>query len=151
MRRRTTYLAVLSVALLAAACGSETTSPGSGTSGGGTGSSELMITAPANGATVTSPFMLTFQTTEKLGKPDTGLDHVHVFTDGKSDQYTVVPNTSFEIKNLTPGEHKLNVTLQHADHSPAGPKAEITVMVAGGPGGAAPNPAPTTTDGGYGY
>jgi hypothetical protein len=135
--------------LLSAACGSETASPGSGAAGGGTGSPKLSITAPANGATVTSPFMLTFQTTEKLGKPDTGLDHVHVFSDGKSDQYTVVPDTKFEIKNLTPGEHKINVTLQHADHSPDGAAAEITVMVAGGPGGAAPNPAPTTSDDGY--
>jgi hypothetical protein len=151
MRRRTTYLAMLAVTLLsAAACGSETTSPGSGNSAG-TGSPKLSITAPANGATVTSPFTLTFQTSEQLGKPDTGLDHVHVFADDKSDQYTVVPGTSFEMKNLSPGPHKINVTLQHADHSPDGASAEINVMVAGGPGGAASEPAPSTTDSGYGY
>jgi hypothetical protein len=151
MRRRIPYLAVLTIALLAtAACGSKSASPGNTGSGGG-GGPTLTITAPANGATVTSPFMLTFQSSEPLGKTDTGMDHVHVFADGKSDQYTVVPTTSFEVKNLSPGQHTVGVTLQHADHSPAGANAEITVMVSGtGQGNTAPSVAPTT-DSGYGY
>jgi hypothetical protein len=150
MRRRFTYVAVLTTALLsAAACGADSSSPGETGSGGG-GGPTLTITAPSNGATVTSPFMLTFQSSEQLGKPDTGMDHVHVFADGKTDQYTVVPANSFEVKNLTPGQHKIGVTLQHADHSPAGASAEITVMVTGaGQGNNAPGATPTDT--GYGY
>jgi hypothetical protein len=150
MRRRIVYTAALSIALLgAAACGQDPASPGTSSGGGGAGGPQLTITSPVNGASVTQPFMLQFTSSEKLGKLDTGLDHVHVFADGKSDQYTVVPTTSFEMKNLTPGQHTIGVTLQHADHSPAGASAEITVMVTGGgpaPGGAAP-----TTDTGYGY
>jgi Bacterial Ig domain len=151
MRRRITYTAVLTIAMFAAAaCGSDTSTPGNTAPAGG-GGPTLNITAPANGATVTSPFMLTFQSSEQLGKPDTGMDHVHVFADGKTDKYTVVPTNSFEIKDLTPGQHKIGVTLQHADHSPAGANAEITVMVAGGAqGNTAPSSAPTT-DSGYGY
>ncbi|HVQ91796.1 MAG TPA: hypothetical protein VMU51_12235 [Mycobacteriales bacterium] len=149
MRRRFTYVAVLTIALLsAAACGADSSSPGETSSGGG-GGPTLTITAPADGATVTSPFMLKFQSSEQLGKSDTGMDHVHVFADGKTDQYTVVPTNSFEMKNLSPGEHKIGVTLQHADHSPAGASAEITVMVTGAGGNNAPGATPTDT--GYGY
>jgi hypothetical protein len=147
MRRRTAYTALLSIALLgAAACGQDPANPGTNSGGGGTGPT-VTIMSPANGASVNQPFMLQFSTSEKLGKINTGLDHVHVFADGKADQYTVVSTSPFEIKNLTPGQHTIGVTLQHADHSSAGAGAEITVMVTGGPapGGAA------TTDPGYGY
>ena len=52
------------------------------------------------------------------------MDHVHVFTDGHTGDYTVVPTTTFQIKTLSPGRHTIGVTLQHADHSPAGAKAQ---------------------------
>lgn len=150
MHRRIAYTAVLTIALLAAAaCGSDSSGTGSTGSGSGGGSGpKLTITSPANGANVTMPFTLKFDSSVPLGKTDTGMDHVHVFSDGKSDQYTVVPTNSFEIKNLTPGQHTIGVTLQHADHSSAGASAEITVMVTGG---SAPGGAPATTDPGYGY
>lgn len=154
MRRRIMYTAVLTITVLsAAACGSDGSSPDNTSPGGGgaAGGPTLTVTSPANGATVTSPFMLAFQSSEQLGAPDSGRDHVHVFSDGKTDKYTVVPGNSFEVKDLAPGEHKIGVTLQHADHSPAGATAEVTVMVSGsGQGNLAPSSAPTT-DSGYGY
>ena len=32
---------------------------------------------------------------------------VHVFTDGDTGDYTVVPTTTFQIKNLSPGRHTI--------------------------------------------
>lgn len=156
MRRRISYLAVLTItALFAAACGSDggTTNAGGGdAAAGGGGGSALSITSPADGATVSQPFMLKFQTTAQLGEPDTGRDHIHVFADGKEDKYTVVPGDSFEMKDLSSGKHTIGVTLQRADHSPAGASAQITVNVSGGgaPAENAPSSAPTT-DGDDGY
>jgi Bacterial Ig domain len=141
MRRRIVYTALTTIALFAAAaCGQDPAGTGDTSSGGGGAAApKLTITSPANGAAVTMPFTLKFDSSVPLGKTDTGMDHVHVFSDGKSDKYTVVPTTSFDMKDLTPGQHTIGVTLQHADHSPAGASAEITVMVTGGTG-----PAPGT-------
>jgi len=149
MRRRMRYAALLTLTMLAAAgCGSDGTSAGSGDAGSGGGGPTLTITSPADGATVSSPVKLTFQASSELGPPDSGKDHVHVFADGKTDQYTVVPSDTFELKDLGPGQHTIGVTLQHADHSPAGASAEVTVMVTGS-GQPAPGGAPPATD--YGY
>jgi len=55
-----------------------------------------------------------------------------VFLDGNANDYTVVGGTQFQVKNLSPGQHKVEVSLQHADHSPVGPTSAITVTVGGG-------------------
>jgi hypothetical protein len=132
--------------LLLAACGAA-----SGSAGGG-GDPALTITSPADGAAVGSTFVVKWDTDVKLGAPDTGLDHVHVFVDGHSNDYTVVGGHQFTIKGLSPGEHTVDVTLQHADHSPVGPEAEIQVDV-GAAGGTSPTPSdtPSTSGGGSGY
>jgi hypothetical protein len=38
------------------------------------------------------------------------MEHVHVFTDGHTGDYTVVPTTAFQIKDLSPGRHTIGVT-----------------------------------------
>ncbi len=111
----------------------------------------LRITSPTDGATVQVPFTLTYDSSVQLGPTDSGRDHVHVFTDGKTDQYTVVPTTSFQVKDLTPGRHTVGVTLQHADHSPAGAHAEVTVTVTGSGPAASSTPSAATTSRGNGY
>jgi Bacterial Ig domain len=149
MRRHIRYLVMLGIALLTlvtAACGSSA----SGNSGGNSGKPTLTITSPAQRATVQVPFTVSFNSSEKLGPPESGLDHVHLFLDGKTSDYTVVPGTSFEIKNLSPGEHTVQVTLQHADHSSAGASAQVTVMVGGGGSGGTPSSSPSSS-GGYDY
>ena len=144
MPRRIRYVPLLVIALLAtAACGSA-----------GANSerpAKLTITSPPDGSTVPLPINLAFTTNVPLGPPDSGMDHVHVFTDGHTGDYTVVPTTTFQIKDLSPGRHTIGVTLQHADHSPAGAKAQVTIVVSGiGPGGATPGSSPTS-DAGYDY
>lgn len=120
--------------LLAGCGGSSTTSTAAGSGGGGGGA--LRITSPAPGADVTEPFMLTWSSKAALGPPDSGKDHVHVFVDGKSNDYTVVGGNQFQIKGLSAGKHTLQVTLQHADHTPVGPSSSVSVTVAGaGAGG----------------
>jgi hypothetical protein len=146
MRRHVRHLVLVTIALLAAAgCGSDGSDSGGGGDGGG-GDAAITITSPKDGDTVQVPFTITYETEAELGKPETGKDHVHVFTDGNENDYTVVGGNSFEITDLSPGEHTINVTLQHADHSPVGPAAEITVTVGGsapgGGGGSETSPPP---------
>ena len=140
MPRHIRYVPLLVVGLLAvAACGSA-----GGSSGGS--APKLTITSPSDGANVRLPVNLTFTSSVPLGPTDSGMDHVHVFTDGHTGDYTVVPTTTFQIKDLSPGRHTIGVTLQHADHSPAGASAQVTVVVAGAGsgGGGTPGSSPTS-------
>jgi hypothetical protein len=144
MPRHIRYVLLLVIGVLAvAACGSAGANSES--------PAKLTITSPADGSTVALPINLAFTSNVPLGPPDSGMDHVHVFTDGDTGDYTVVPTTTFQIKNLSPGRHTIGVTLQHADHSPAGAKAQVTVVVSGsGSGGGTPGSSPTS-DPGYVY
>lgn len=130
--------AILGAAALAGCGGNSDASSGTSGSGGGAqggSGSKITITEPKNGASVQEPFMLKFDPGVPIGPTDSGKDHVHVILDGKTDQYTVVTTTSYQIKNLPAGQHTVAVTLQHADHSPIGPSATITVNVTGGGSG----------------
>jgi hypothetical protein len=114
---------------LLAACGSDSDAATGGGSSGG-----LTITSPDDGSTVGRDVEVTWDADVELGPPDSGLEHVHVFVDGQSDDYTVVGGNSFTVEGLSPGEHTIDVTLQHADHSSAGAEDHVDVTV-DGPGG----------------
>ncbi len=149
MPRHIRYVLLLVIGVLTvAACGSA----GANSGGGGSDAPKLTITSPSDGATVQLPIKLTFTSSVPLGPTDSGMDHVHVFTDGHTGDYTVVPTTAFDIKGLSPGRHTIGVTLQHADHSPAGASAQVTVVVAGtgSGGGVTPGGSPTRSPG-YDY
>jgi hypothetical protein len=142
--------------MLLAACGmgggggtGAAASPSGGGSGGG-GKAALTIRTPKDGASVTAPVRLSFTTSVALGPPSSGKDHVHVFIDGKTQDYTVVPKTTYTVRNIPTGRHTIGVTLQHADHSPAGPSAQVTVNVTGG-GGASSAPSSPGGGGPYSY
>lgn len=159
MRPRYTVPSLMGAALLTAAlagCGgsSDAASDGEGSGGqpaggGQQGNSALTITEPKNGADVTLPFTVKFTTSDELGSTDSGKNHVHVFLDGKEDEYTVVTENSYEIKNAPAGQHEVDVTLQRADHSPVGPSAKIMVNVTGG--GTGGDTGGGTGGGGYDY
>jgi hypothetical protein len=147
--------------LAAAACGSTASSGSSGSSGSGGSSASgaggstptLTITSPAAGATVSEPFMLKLSSDETLGPTSSGNDHVHLFFDGSS-SYKVMTSDQMRVKGLSPGKHTIVVTLQHADHSPVGPKAHVTVTVKGGSGSSSNNTGGSgggSGSGGYGY
>lgn len=141
MRHPVKVIVTVAAALVTvAACGSS--SGGSTSAGGGGGGNKVTITSPADGASIEEPFMLTWDSTVPLGRPDSGKDHVHVYVDGKSNDYTVVGGNEFQVKGLSQGQHKVEISLQHADHSPVGPKSAITVTVAGG--GASPSSSDTS-------
>ncbi|WP_395103680.1 Ig-like domain-containing protein [Actinomadura sp. SCN-SB] len=128
---------------------------GDGDAAGG-GGPTLTITSPAEGATVTAPVTLTFTSSEDIGPEESGKHHVHVTIDGKTDDYEVVTSTTHRIDGLTPGRHRIGVTLQHADHSDAGASAQVNVNVAGGgqttaPSGGGETTAPSGGGGGYDY
>lgn len=145
MRRQTVLtVAAATLALGTAACGGDASSETAGTGGG----EKVTITSPADGATVDVPFTLTWDSTVPLGPPDSGKDHVHVYVDGDDNDYTVVGGTRFRVEDLPPGEHEVEISLQHADHSPVGPTSKIDVTVAGG---GPSSPAEDTGGGGYDY
>lgn len=142
--RQLTRSAVVALALAATAAGC-----GSGTDTASAGSDDLTITSPSDGATVRVPFTLTWEASVPLGPPDSGKDHVHVFVDGQENDYTVVGGTRFRLKDLSPGEHEVQISLQHADHSPVGPESTIDVTVEGG---GSPSPDDDGSgEGPYGY
>src|SRR5215831_1082635 len=126
---RTFVFATGAAALLTvAACGTSTPTASSGSSGSG---GSAASSAPAAGAGVTAPFMLKVNSAQALGPTSTGKDHLHVFIDG-STSYTVMTSDQMKITGLKAGQHNIMVTLQHADHSPVGPKATVNVDVTKG-------------------
>ena len=144
MRRPVRFIAAIAaIVLTVTACGSGTDD----TAGASAGGEKVTITSPSDGDAVDVPFMLEWDSTVPLGPPDSGKDHVHVYVDGQTNDYTVVGGTEFEVKGLSPGEHTVEISLQHADHSPVGPKSEISVTVGGG--GGSESPSSEDDDGGY--
>jgi hypothetical protein len=129
-----------------AGCGSES----SAGSGSGSDSPSLSITSPSEGDTVGSSFTVKWQSNVDLGEPDTGKDHVHIFVDGNSNDYTVVGGDSFEVTGLSNGEHTVDVTLQNADHSPAGAEDKVDVMVSSS-GSQSPSDDSSSGGGSYNY
>ena len=160
---RTFVFATGAAALLAvAACGTSTPSASSGSSGSGGSSASsgsgagssaptLSIVSPATGASVTAPFMLKVSSDEKLGPTSTGDDHLHLFIDG-STSYKVMTSDQMKITGLSAGKHTIMVTLQHADHSPVGPKATVNVDVTKSSGSSSNTGTGSGgSSGGYGY
>jgi hypothetical protein len=130
---------------LLAACGSDSNAASGG-------NPTLTITSPSAGSKVASSVDVTWDTNVEVGEPDTGLDHVHVFVDGQSNDYTVVGSDHFTVTGLTPGDHTIDVTLQHADHSSAGASDEVDVTVTGsGQPSPTPSPSDTGSSGRYDY
>jgi hypothetical protein len=128
---RTLAAAVSALALVAAGgCGGAGSQQSSGAVVDNTPS--VTITSPQGGATVGSSFPLTFKSSVPIGALDTGEDHVHVIVDGNTNDFTVVTAHRTMVTNLSPGEHTVGITLQHADHSSAGAEDQVTVMVSKG-------------------
>jgi len=139
-------VAVLAGGMLAG-CGNQSSSGSSS----GSDSPTLSITSPKEVDTVGSSFMVKWDSNQSLGEPDTGKDHVHIFVDGNSSDYTVVGGDSFEVTGLSPGQHTVDVTLQHADHSSAGADDQVDVTVSGS-GTSSPSDDSSSSGGGkYNY
>jgi len=92
----------------------------------------LEIDEPMDGTRVQAPFNVGFSSSEDLGTVESGASHVHLWIDGKEDDYVVIEGDSFEIGDISPGEHTITVSLRNSDHSEAGAGDEITVTVSEG-------------------
>jgi hypothetical protein len=133
----------LAVGLLAGACAN-------GSSASGSGTPSLSIGSPANGASVSEPFTLTFDSNVSLGDPSTGDHHVHVCYDGAScdsGSYQKVYSDSFDVTGLSAGKHTIEASLRNADHSAAGASDTITITVTSAAGATS---SPSTGSKGYG-
>ncbi|MGH2596906.1 MAG: hypothetical protein ACRDH7_13190 [Actinomycetota bacterium] len=146
---RSVLAAAFTLSVLAAACTS--------TASAGGGGDTLSISAPSDGAKVSASFTLTVSSNQPLDDPSTGDDHVHLCFDGAScdsGSYQLVYGTSAQVTGLSPGQHTIEASLRHADHSAAGPTDTITVTVTGTVTGSPSMgpPSPTANPGnGYGY
>jgi hypothetical protein len=131
---RRTIAAIALAALVGAACGSSDEGGSSNTEAGAGDSAALEIAAPEDGAELSVPFTLQLTAADDLGPPESGNHHVHVFYDGDDSEYEVVASDSFQVTDLSPGEHTLTASLRNADHSPAGTDVTIDLTIAGGSG-----------------
>ncbi len=128
MRMSFKLLSLVAVTLLlAAACGDDSTAGAAS----GDGEPAISIESPADGDEVTLPLKVEVSIRVDIGPEESGKDHWHLFVDGEELEYTVEPSSEAMLDDLSPGEHTINATLQHADHSSAGASHEITVTVTG--------------------
>jgi hypothetical protein len=139
---RIVLAAAFTLSVVAVAC--------SNTASAGGGGDTLSVSAPADGAKVSEPFTVNLTSNQALGDPSTGDDHVHLCFDGAScdgGSYQIVYGTTAQVKGLSPGQHTIEASLRHADHSAVGPTATITVTVtgAGAASNISPSMAPTTS------
>lgn len=149
--RLVSALAVLT--LLAAACGSDANAS-SGSSG-----LSVSITAPEDGATVGTSFVVNLGASVPIGDPSSGEHHVHLCFDNDScdSKYVLAYQDHVTVDTLSPGEHTITASLRNADHSDAGVSDTITVTVSanGGtgldPGAGGGSTGSTGPGGGYGY
>jgi hypothetical protein len=139
---RPVLAAAFALSVLAVACSNGTSAAAGG------GGDTLSIAMPADGAKVSEPFTVKVTSNQALGDPSTGNDHVHLCFDGAScdSEYTLVYSDTFQVDSLSPGQHTIEASLRHADHSAVGPTDTITVTVTGG----ATSSGSPSSGGGYG-
>jgi hypothetical protein len=150
MRARARFLlpALLgATALIVAGCASSGSASGSG--GGDAGAATVAFASPMSDAQVTSPVNVSFTVAgAKIGRPETGDMHLHVYVDNSSD-YTILYAKDGQV-NVPSGQHALKVVLAQPNHTETSVTASEKVDVTGGSGASG---APTTTAAsrGYGY
>jgi hypothetical protein len=152
MPRARTLLPVLlgAIALIIAGCASSGygTSGGAKSGGGNASGATVAFATPASGAKVTSPVKVSFNVQgAKIGKPETGDMHLHVYVD-QSSNYKILYATSGQV-DVPAGQHTLKVVLAQPNHTETSTTATEQVDVTGT--GGAQAPTTTTTSGGYGY
>jgi hypothetical protein len=141
-------LLLAAIGLIIAGCASNGTGGGAASGGGGNASGATVAFAtPAAGAMVTSPVKVSFTVQgAKVGKPETGDMHLHVYVDQSSD-YAILYDTSGQVQ-VPAGQHTLKVVLAQPNHTETSTTATERVQVTGSGGAQAPT---TTSGGGYGY
>ena len=150
MHRARTLLPVLlaAIALAVAGCASGNSTSGGAAAGGNGSAATVAFATPASGAGVSSPVKLDFNVQgTKIGKPETGDMHLHVYVDQSMD-YTILYSTTGEV-NVPSGQHTLKVVLAQPNHTETSTTASQQIDVTGGA-----SQAPATTaggGGGYGY
>jgi hypothetical protein len=148
---RLAVITFAALALVAVGCSKKATPSSGGTTAAGGTTSGFSIAAPTDGASVSEPFTVKVDSSQPIGDPSTGNDHVHLCFDGAdcSVDYKIMYTDSMQLTDLPPGQHTIEASLRNADHSPAGPTATITVTVTGG--AASSSPSSSGSDGGGYY
>lgn len=131
---------VVALALLAAACGGDTTDDGSASTPTTptvaterpTSTGVLTIVSPENGERVaggTAQLEVALKGAEIVDQTSTDLrpdqGHLHVMLDGSL--VTMTSGTSLPLTDLTPGEHLLQVEFVAGDHAPFDPRVLAAV------------------------
>jgi hypothetical protein len=147
-------VALSALAVVGAACSDDddTTETGAEADSGGGGEVAITIAMPEDGAEVGDSFDVELESDTEFGEPDTGLHHVHLYYDGRSEDtadYDIVYGNSFSVeRDLDPGEHTIEAVIANADHSltEASDKVTVTVGDDSGGGGGGGGDTTTTTD-----
>jgi hypothetical protein len=126
-RLRLAGVAVAVLALVAAACGEESSSAST--------IDTIDVSAPADGATVGESFDVDVDTSAPIGEPDTGRQHLHFYYDVEpgAEDYDIVYEVPFTTRELAPGEHTIHAVVANGDHSITDVRQTFTVTV--DPGG----------------
>jgi hypothetical protein len=128
-----TAILALLAATTPAACTQEVTSSAKPT---------LAVSEPGTSAAVSVPFTVKVSTNVRLGTPESGDYHVHIYFDDNVNQYIVMTSDTAQITSAPAGVHMLHLSLRHANHSAAGVETAIQVTI-GGAGAASPKPSPS--------
>lgn len=115
-----------------AACTQEVSSSGKPT---------LSVSEPGTSAAVSVPFTVKINTNVRLGEPESGDYHVHVYFDNNVNKYIVMTSDTARITDAPAGVHVMHLSLRHANHSAAGVETSIQVTI--GSGGSVASPEPT--------
>jgi hypothetical protein len=132
-RRQRAWSGLVAVAaLLPAACGEDSDpEPASGEA------PSVSIDEPADGADVGAQFTVRMTPNVEIGAPDTGLNHLHLYYDGKTGdgEFDMVFSDTATVSGLAPGEHVIEAVIVNSDHTPTDARTEITVNVTEGAAG----------------
>ncbi len=95
-----------------------------GTSPAHAANGEVVISSPADGATVKAGAIIKL---DYEAAPGTGGDHLHLNVDGKRMDVIRQLKGTIEIDGLKPGQHRLCLLVNTKGHVPTGPEACIKV------------------------
>jgi hypothetical protein len=115
----------------------------------------LAVSEPGTSSEVMVPFTVKVKTNVRLGTPETGDFHIHLYFDDNVNHYIVLTSEASQVTDAPAGVHVMHLSLRNANHSAAGVETSIQVTIGSGgtvastkPSKAA-SPTPTATDDPY--
>jgi hypothetical protein len=103
----------------------------------------LAVIEPVTTSSVTVPFTVKVATNVRLGTPESGDFHVHLYFDDNVNHYIVMTDPTQVVSDAPVGVHVMHLSLRNANHSAAGVETSIQVQIGAGGSVATPSPTPS--------